>query len=61
MLPHIHDHLCVGTHVARATLLAGFGQRSQRITELCVESEPDVEPNILARAVRSFGLGYSVR
>ena len=54
-------HLCVGTHVARTTLQAVFGQLSQRITDLCVVSEPDVEPNIFARAVRSFGLGYSVR
>ncbi len=54
-------HLCVGTHVARATLQAVFGQLSQRITDLRVVSEPDVEPNIFARAVRSFGLGYSVR
>ena len=54
-------HLCVGAHVARTTLQTVFGQLSQRITDLCVVSEPDVEPNIFARAVRSFGLGYSVR
>ena len=54
-------HLCVGTHVARTTLAAVFGQLSQRITDLRVVTEPDVEPNIFARAVRSFRLGYSVR
>ncbi len=54
-------HLCVGTHVARATLAAVFGQLSQRITDLRVVAEPDVEPNIFARAVRSFRLGYSLR
>ena len=51
----------MGTHVARTTLAAVFGQLSQRITDLRVVTEPDVEPNIFARAVRSFRLGYSVR
>jgi cytochrome P450 family 142 subfamily A polypeptide 1 len=54
-------HLCVGTHVARTTLAAVFGQLSQRITSLRAVTEPDVEPNIFARAVRSFHLGYTVR
>ena len=47
--------------MARTALQAVFGQLSQRITDLRVVSEPDVEPNIFARAVRSFGLGYTVR
>jgi len=63
--PHISfgfgTHLCLGTHVARTTLAAVFGQFSQRVTDLRVVSEPDVEPNIFARAVRSFGLGFRVR
>lgn len=54
-------HLCIGTHVARATLAAVFGQLSRRITELEAISEPDVESNIFARAVRSFTLGYTLR
>jgi cytochrome P450 family 142 subfamily A polypeptide 1 len=54
-------HLCVGTNVARTTLAETFSQLSQRITNLRVVSEPDVEPNIFARAVRSFGLGFDVR
>jgi cholest-4-en-3-one 26-monooxygenase len=54
-------HLCVGTHVARTTLAAVFGQLSRRITDLRVISEPDVEPNIFARAVRSFHLGFTAR
>ncbi len=54
-------HLCVGTNVARTTLAEVFTQLSQRITHMRVISEPDVEPNIFARAVRSFELGYSVR
>jgi len=63
--PHVAfgfgTHLCVGTHQARATLAEVFGQLSQRITDLHVRSEPDVEPNIFARAVRSFTLGYAQR
>ena len=54
-------HLCVGTHVARTTLAAVFGQLSQRVTDLRVITEPDVEANMFARAVRSFRLGYRVR
>jgi cytochrome P450 family 142 subfamily A polypeptide 1 len=63
--PHIAfgfgTHLCLGTHVARTTLAAVFGQLSQRITDLRVVAEPDVEANIFARAVRSFRVGYTVR
>ncbi len=63
--PHVAfgfgTHLCLGTHVARTTLAAVFGQLSQRITDLRVISEPDVEANIFARAVRSFHLGFGVR
>ena len=54
-------HLCVGTHVARTTLTTVFAELSRRITDLRVVTEPDVEPNIFARAVRSFRLGYAVR
>ncbi len=63
--PHVAfgfgTHLCIGTHVARATLAAVFGQLSQRITELTAMTEPDVESNMFARAVRSFHLGFTVR
>ncbi|MFT5026904.1 MAG: cytochrome P450 family 142 subfamily A polypeptide 1 [Ilumatobacter sp.] len=54
-------HLCIGTHVARATLSAVFGQLSQRVTKLAAITEPDVESNVFARAVRSFELGYAQR
>lgn len=54
-------HLCVGTHVARTTLTSVFSQLSQRVTDLRAVTEPDVEPNIFARAVRSFRLGYTLR
>lgn len=63
--PHVAfgfgTHLCIGTHVARASLAEVFGQLSQRITNLRVVSEPDVEANIFARAVRSFELGFDLR
>jgi len=63
--PHIAfgfgTHLCIGTHVARATLAAVFGQMSTRITDLRVVSEPEVERNIFARAVVSFDLGFTQR
>jgi cytochrome P450 family 142 subfamily A polypeptide 1 len=63
--PHVAfgfgTHLCIGTHVARAALAAVFGQMSARVTDLRVLDEPDVEANIFARAVRSFGLGYTHR
>lgn len=54
-------HLCIGTHVARGTLAATFGQLSRRITELRAVSEPEVERNIFARAVVRFDLGFAQR
>jgi len=63
--PHLSfgfgTHLCIGTHVARATLASVLGQLSQRVTDLHVITEPDVEPNVFARAVRSFRLGVRGR
>jgi cytochrome P450 family 142 subfamily A polypeptide 1 len=63
--PHVAfgfgTHLCIGTHVARASLAAVFGQLSQRVTGLRVVDEPVVEANIFARAVQSFRLGYTQR
>jgi cytochrome P450 family 142 subfamily A polypeptide 1 len=54
-------HLCAGTNVARAVLIEAFTQLSQRITDLRAVTEPDVEANIFARAVKSFRLGYRLR
>jgi cytochrome P450 family 142 subfamily A polypeptide 1 len=54
-------HMCIGNNLARATLATVFGTLSQRITNLRVITEPDVEPNIFARAVRSFRLGFTPR
>ncbi len=54
-------HLCIGTHVARGSLAAVFGQLSRRITDLSVVTEPEVESNMFARAVMSFRLGFAQR
>ena len=54
-------HLCVGNNLARATLQSLLTQMSARIRDLRPLTEPDVEPNIFARAVRSFQLGFTVR
>jgi cytochrome P450 family 142 subfamily A polypeptide 1 len=63
--PHVAfgfgTHLCIGTHVARATLAAVFGQLSAAVTDLRVVRDVEVEANIFARAVQSFTLGYSRR
>jgi cytochrome P450 family 142 subfamily A polypeptide 1 len=54
-------HLCLGNNLARATLQSLFTQLSSRVTKLRAISEPDVESNIFARAVRSFQLGFVAR
>lgn len=54
-------HLCLGNNLARATLQSVFTQLSARITQLGAITEPDVESNIFARAVRSFRLGFVAR
>jgi len=63
--PHIAfghgTHFCLGANVARLELRLLFEQLTQRITNLRVVSEPDIEPNIFARAVRSFELSFEPR
>ncbi len=54
-------HFCLGANVARAELRLLLEVMTQRVTDLRVVSEPDVEPNIFARAVRSFELAFDVR
>jgi cytochrome P450 family 142 subfamily A polypeptide 1 len=54
-------HLCLGTHQARMTLTEVFGQLAQRITNLRVISEPEIESNIFARAVERFEVGFDLR
>lgn len=47
-------HLCVGANLARLVLRTVFAEMSARMTSLTPVTEPDVEANIFARAVRSF-------
>jgi cytochrome P450 family 142 subfamily A polypeptide 1 len=54
-------HLCVGANLARATLGSLFTQMPARLRDLHPITEPDVEPNIFARAVRSFRVGFAPR
>lgn len=54
-------HLCLGATLARTELTVLFTELARRFTDLRPITEPDVEPNIFARAVRSFHLGFSRR
>ena len=54
-------HLCVGANLARAVLRSVFTRMSAAMRDLEPVTEPDVEANIFARAVRSFTLRVSPR
>lgn len=54
-------HFCLGANMARAELRLLFRELTRRLTDLRVVSEPDVEANIFARAVKSFEVSFSVR
>ena len=54
-------HFCLGVNLARTELRLLFGALTQRLTNLRVVTEPDIEPNIFAGAVRSFRLAFDVR
>lgn len=63
--PHLSfgfgTHLCVGANLARLVLTTVFRELSQKATCLEVVTEPDVEANIFARAVKSFTVRVSAR
>jgi cytochrome P450 family 142 subfamily A polypeptide 1 len=63
--PHLSfgfgTHLCVGANLARLVLTSVFRELSQKATRLEVVTEPDVEANIFARAVKSFTMRVSPR
>lgn len=63
--PHLSfgfgTHLCVGANLARLVLTTVFSEMSKRVTNLMPITEPDVEANIFARAVKSFTLGFTPR
>jgi cytochrome P450 family 142 subfamily A polypeptide 1 len=56
--PHLSfgfgTHLCVGANLARLVLETVFAEMSARIAHIEPITEPDVEANIFARAVKSF-------
>ncbi len=54
-------HFCIGANFARRELEILLGKLTRDWTELHVVDEIDVEANIFARAVRSFGIGFSPR
>jgi cholest-4-en-3-one 26-monooxygenase len=63
--PHISfgngPHTCIGAPLARLSLRVLFTELAARCRNLSVVSEPDVEANIFARAVRRFDLSATVR
>ncbi|NNF54608.1 MAG: cytochrome P450 [Acidimicrobiales bacterium] len=54
-------HFCLGANMARAELRMLFAELVRRITDLRVVTEPDVEPNIFARAVTRFDVAFQAR
>ncbi len=54
-------HFCIGANFARRELEILFGKLTRDWTDLHVVDEVDVEANIFARAVRSFGIGFTPR
>lgn len=54
-------HFCLGATLARQLVKLLFTSLTSRFTNLRVVREPDVEPNLFARAVRSFELSFEVR
>lgn len=63
--PHLSfghgTHFCLGANLARIELRLLLEALTQQVTNLRVVSEPDVEANIFARAVRSFELSWDLR
>jgi cytochrome P450 family 142 subfamily A polypeptide 1 len=54
-------HFCIGANFARHELELLFGKLTRDWTNLRAITEPDVELNHFARAVRSFELGFDAR
>ena len=63
--PHVAfgygTHFCLGANFARRELEILLTTLTREWTNLRVEDEIDVEPNIFAPAVRSFGLAFDAR
>ena len=54
-------HFCLGANLARIEVRLLLEALTSRVTNLTVASEPDVEPNIFARAVRTFSISFDER
>ena len=54
-------HFCVGANLARLEVRLLLEELTARITNLRPVTEPDIEPNVFARAVRRFDLGFDLR
>ncbi len=63
--PHVAfghgTHFCLGANLARLELRLLLEALTARVTDLTAVAPPDVEPNIFARAVRSFRLSVIPR
>ena len=63
--PHVAfgygTHFCIGANFAKYELVMLFAELTRRFTAPEVVTEPDVEPNIFARAVRRFDLSLTPR
>ena len=63
--PHIAfgygTHFCIGANFARHELALLLAKLTRDWTNLRAVTEPDVEPNHFARAVRSFELSFDAR
>jgi cholest-4-en-3-one 26-monooxygenase len=63
--PHVAfgygTHFCIGANFAKYELVMLFAELTRRFTAPEVVTEPDVEPNIFARAVRTFDLSLTPR
>jgi cytochrome P450 family 142 subfamily A polypeptide 1 len=54
-------HFCLGANLARLEMRLLLEELTARVTRLRPVEEPDVEPNVFARAVRRFRLGFDRR
>jgi cytochrome P450 family 142 subfamily A polypeptide 1 len=54
-------HFCLGVNLARTELRLLFGALTQRLKNLRVVTEPDIEDNVFAGAVRSFRIAFDER
>ena len=54
-------HFCLGVNLARTELRLLFGALTQRLKNLRVVTEPDIEDNVFAGAVRTFRVAFDER